>query len=89
MPESGVPKPVIERCALWLGPRLASGLIRLLRVLMRWTYVDAEVVRDLHRKRRSYVHAFYHDQLLMMTYSYLGQAFGRRLAVLTSRHRDG
>ena len=35
------------------------------------------------------MHAFYHDQLLMMTYSYLGQAWGRRLAVLSSRHRDG
>jgi lysophospholipid acyltransferase (LPLAT)-like uncharacterized protein len=43
----------------------------------------------LHRSGRSYVHAFFHDQLMMMTYSYVGQSFGRQLAVLSSRHRDG
>jgi lysophospholipid acyltransferase (LPLAT)-like uncharacterized protein len=51
--------------------------------------VNESVVRDLHRASRPYVHAFYHDQLLMMTYSYLGQEHGRRLVVLSSRHRDG
>ncbi len=35
------------------------------------------------------MHVFYHDQLLLMTYSYLGGAWGRRLTVLSSRHRDG
>ena len=81
--------PLIDRCALWIGPRLASALIRTLRSLMRWRYVNDEVARDLHRAGRPYVHAFYHDQLLLMTYSYLGRPYGRRLAVLSSRHRDG
>ena len=72
-----------------LGPPIAHVLIRVLRRLIRWRYVNDEVVRDLHRQGRPYVHAFYHDQLLMMTYSYLGGPFGRRLAVLSSRHRDG
>ena len=75
--------------SLWLGPVLASGLIRALHRMLRWTSINESVVLDLHRENQSYVHAFYHDQLLMMTYSYLGQAQGRRLVVLSSRHRDG
>ena len=81
--------------ALWhasllrLAPPLASVAIRSLRRLIRWRYVNEDVVLTLHRQDRPYVHAFYHDQLLMMTYAYLGAPFGRRLAVLSSRHRDG
>ena len=70
-------------------PVLASGLIRCLRRTMRIRWVNDAVVRGLHREGRPYVHAFFHDQLLLMTYSYLGQESGRRLAVLSSRHRDG
>jgi lysophospholipid acyltransferase (LPLAT)-like uncharacterized protein len=75
--------------SLWLGSILASGLIRILRPLLRWSSVNDRVVRALHEAGKPYVHAFYHDQLLMMTYSYLGQGYGRHLAVLSSRHRDG
>ncbi|OLD62336.1 MAG: hypothetical protein AUI47_12870 [Acidobacteria bacterium 13_1_40CM_2_68_5] len=57
--------------------------------MLRWRSVNESVVLDLHRANRPYVHAFYHDQLLMMTYSYRGQEHGRRLVVLSSRHRDG
>jgi len=78
-----------ERLSLWLGPILASALVRTLRRLLRWTSINESTVLDLHRANRPYVHAFYHDQLLMMTYSYLGQTHGRRLVVLSSRHRDG
>src|SRR5262245_23030109 len=78
-----------RRLSLWLGPILASGLIRTLHRLLRWKFVNQEVVLNLHGRSRPYVHAFYHDQLLMMTYSYLGQRFHRKLAVLSSRHRDG
>lgn len=74
---------------LMLGPRLADGLIRVLHRLMSWTWVNEEVVLRQHAEGRPYVHAFFHDQLLMMTYSYLGGRCGRRLAVLASRHRDG
>jgi len=77
------------RTMLWIGPLLASGLIRSLRRLMRWRWLNDGVVRDLHRQQHPYVHAFFHDQLLMMTYSYRGREYGRRLAVLSSRHRDG
>jgi lysophospholipid acyltransferase (LPLAT)-like uncharacterized protein len=78
-----------SRLALAAAPRLASVLIRTLRPLLRWTVIDDEVVLSLHRSGRPYLHAFFHDQLLMMTYSYRGAEFGRRLAVLASRHRDG
>lgn len=78
-----------ERVSFWLGSILAGGLIRSLRRLLRWTSLRESLVLELHRSNRPYVHAFYHDQLLMMTYSYLGQAYGRRLVVLSSRHRDG
>jgi len=71
------------------GPALAGALIRVLRRAMRWTWINDGVVRDLHRAGRPYVHAFFHDQLLMMTYAYVGAPYGRRLAVLSSRHRDG
>ncbi len=80
---------LIERMSLRLGPLLASGLIRALHALMRWRSVNEQVVVTMHREGRPYVHAFFHDQLLMMTYSYLGGRHGRRLAVLSSRHRDG
>jgi len=72
-----------------LGPALASGFIRALRATMRFSSENDAVVRALHEARRPYVHAFFHDQLLLMTYSYLGQEYGRTLAVLASRHRDG
>jgi hypothetical protein len=78
-----------SRLALALGPRLASGFIRLLRRLMRLTWVNEDAVLAQGRSGQPYVHAFFHDQLLMMPYSYHGARFGRRLAVLTSRHRDG
>lgn len=72
-----------------LLPILASGFIRTLRRTLRLRWENDRVVRDLHRAGRPYVHAFFHDQLLLMTYSYLGREYGRRLAVLSSRHRDG
>lgn len=79
----------VERLSMRLGPIFARGLIHTLRSLMTWSRLRDETVIGLHRQGRPYVHAFYHDQLLMMTYSYLGQRYGRRLAVLSSRHRDG
>jgi hypothetical protein len=80
---------LIERMSLRVGPLLASGLIRTLHALMRWRSMNEQVVVAMHREGRPYVHAFFHDQLLMMTYSYLGKKHGRTLAVLSSRHRDG
>jgi len=72
-----------------LIPRCAALLVRGLRLLIRWTTAGEENVVRLHEEGRPYIHAFYHDQLLMMTYSYLGRRWGRELAVLSSRHRDG
>jgi hypothetical protein len=69
--------------------RLASLLIRTLRALTRMIYIRPEIVRDLHHRGQPYVLAFFHDQLLMMTYGYPGRSYGRRIAALTSRHRDG
>jgi len=89
MEERGTVASLKGRLLLWLGPIVASGMIRALRRLLRFSYVNDGVVRGLHREGRPYVHGFYHDQLLMMTYSYLGQDHGRQLAVLSSRHRDG
>jgi len=80
---------MIGRAALLTGPLLASTLIRTLRLMTRVRSIGQEIVLDLHRRGHPYVHAFFHDQLLLMTYSYLGRPFGRRLAVLSSRHRDG
>ena len=73
----------------WIASRISAALIVLLRLTMRWRSVGEVAVTRLHEAGRPYVHAFFHDQLLMMTYSYLGRGYGRRLAVLSSRHRDG
>lgn len=78
-------EPVLSR----VGPILARALIRVLHRLMRWRVVNDGAVRELHAAGRPYVMAFFHDQLLMLTRSYLGGEYGRRLAVLSSRHRDG
>lgn len=87
----GTRRPAIRKHAVLLavGPRLASGLIRILRRTMRWSAENEEAVLSFNRSGRPYIHAFFHDQLLMMTYSYLGGRFGRRLVVLASQHRDG
>jgi|SRR5882724_9489030 len=84
-----LPLRVADQIQRRLVPWAASCLIRVLGRLARVTLVGQDIVLDLHRRGQPYVHAFFHDQLLMMTYSYLGQSFGRRLAVLSSRHRDG
>jgi len=85
----GETRMVFDRIVLFLAPRLASGFMRALHATMRWTSVGESAVLDLNRAGRPYVHAFFHDQLFLMTWSYRGGAFGRRLAVLASRHRDG
>jgi len=82
-------RAAIDQLSLWAAPRLAGGLIRALHRLLRWSLLNESAVLSLHQAGRPYVHAFYHDQLLMMTYSYLGRQHGRRLVVLSSRHRDG
>jgi lysophospholipid acyltransferase (LPLAT)-like uncharacterized protein len=74
-----------ERLALALIPRVASLLIRLLRLTLRIRYVNRRVVEELRAAQRSYIHAFWHGRLLIMPYSY----FGRRISILISRHRDG
>lgn len=81
--------PSRKRLLLRTASLLAAALIRTLRRLMLWRSVNEDAVLGLNRAGRPYVHAFFHDQLLMMTYSYLGRKHGRRLAVLSSRHRDG
>ncbi|HEX9428277.1 MAG TPA: lysophospholipid acyltransferase family protein [Candidatus Polarisedimenticolia bacterium] len=78
-----------DRLQLATASYFAACFIRVLRRLNRFTSVGQEVVLGLHRRGQPYVHAFFHDQLLMMTYSYRGRGQGRRLAVLSSRHRDG
>lgn len=78
-----------HRVLLAVGPYLARCLIRVLRRSMRFEFLNQEIALGLHRSGQPYVHAFFHDQLLMMTYSYAGQRNGRRLAVLSSQHRDG
>ena len=68
---------------------LASWLIRALRATTRVVYRGEEIIRDRLRRGEPFILALFHDQLLMMTYAYPGRAYGRRIAVLASRHRDG
>jgi lysophospholipid acyltransferase (LPLAT)-like uncharacterized protein len=74
-----------ERIALWSVPRVAAIWIRLLRASMRIRHLDRAPLDAIDAGDRPYIHAFWHDQLLLMPYAYRG----RGITILISRHRDG
>jgi lysophospholipid acyltransferase (LPLAT)-like uncharacterized protein len=74
-----------ERLLLGLVPCLATALIRVLRLLMRFEYRRRDIVQDLTARGERFILAFWHGQMLMMPYAYPGP----RISVLISEHRDG
>jgi lysophospholipid acyltransferase (LPLAT)-like uncharacterized protein len=76
---------VRKKLTLWLGPPLAWLLIHATRLTMRVSRLNVRVVEDLRDRGRPYVHAFWHGQLFLMPYSYVG----RRIAIMISAHSDG
>jgi len=76
---------VRKNLTLLLGPPLAWMLIHATRLTMRLTRVNARVVEQLRDAGRPYVHAFWHGQLFLMPFSYLGP----RIAIMISAHSDG
>ncbi|TDI42923.1 MAG: DUF374 domain-containing protein [Acidobacteria bacterium] len=68
-----------------LAPWLAAWLVRGLHATMRIRHVHREELQRLQDQGQNYIIAFWHGQLLMMTYCYTGQ----RMAILISHHADG
>jgi lysophospholipid acyltransferase (LPLAT)-like uncharacterized protein len=79
----------LDRIVVLIASALASSLIRCLHASMRWSRDGEQSVIRMYESGTPFVLAFYHDQILLMTYSYRGRTWGRRLSVLSSRHRDG
>jgi hypothetical protein len=74
-----------ERILLAVAPRLATGLIRGLRRLMRLEFRGREMIEEMAARGEHYILAFWHGQMLLMPYAYPGS----RISILISEHRDG
>lgn len=70
---------------VWLVSRLASLIIRVLRMTMRVRCEGMEHIEGIRRQEGTYIHAFWHGHLLLMPYAYSGE----RMAIMISEHRDG
>ena len=70
-----------RRLAAWL----AALFIRVLHATMRIRHEGREELQRLQEQDHNYIIAFWHDQLLMMSYCYTG----KRMAILISQHGDG
>lgn len=69
-----------------LGPPIAYWVIRLIFLTMRVEYINDRPCREHLNKGGNIILAFWHGQLLMMPYSYLGKA---GITILVSHHSDG
>lgn len=73
------------------APWLAAQYIRGVYFTSRWRFVGGDHLAPLDAARRSYIGAFWHNRLLMMSHFWLRQApvRGLPIRVLISGHRDG
>lgn len=74
-----------DRLLLALAPRLAAGVIRLLRLLLRVEFLGEERPSAFWQRGEHVILAFWHDQLLLMVRGYRGP--GAR--ILISPSKDG
>lgn len=68
-----------------LIPIVSAVMIRLLYASMRIRHVSNAAVEDLYRRRRPFLAAFWHGQILMMVFG----RYHRPIVTMVSRHRDG
>lgn len=78
-------RPLGDTLLLALAPRLAAGLIRVLRRLLRVEVLGEEAPRSFWQRGEHVILAFWHDQLLLMVQGYRGP--GAR--ILISPSKDG
>jgi len=76
---------VKDRLLLALAPPLAALLVRGLRLVTRLEWRRREIAEGMVARGERFIMAFWHGQLLMMPYAYLGP----RMTALFSEHRDG
>ena len=55
-------------------PRVAYLYIRLLRLTMRFTFENREVLERVRREHGHYILAFWHSRFVLMPYCYPGQS---------------
>jgi len=70
---------------LFIVPRVAALLTRLIRAVTRIRRENAGAIREAESRGEPYILAFWHGRLFLMPYAYPG----RRIAILISEHRDG
>jgi lysophospholipid acyltransferase (LPLAT)-like uncharacterized protein len=73
-----------ERFVMAVVPFLGYAFVRLLRRTMRVEYRNRDVLDRARSTFGAYILVFWHSRFVMMPYAYPD----RRLAVLSSRHRD-
>lgn len=78
-------KGFADRLLLAIAPRLASGVIRMLHLLLRTETLGEDPLRKLWERKENVIIASWHDQLLMLVNAYRGP--GAR--ILISRSKDG
>jgi len=74
-----------KRLLRWIGPQLASWIIRLLYATMRIDYVNREAADAYWQQGNPVILAFWHDQLLLMIKGY----YGPEARILISPSGDG
>ena len=78
-------KPLLDKVILYLGPLLASVIIKFVHARLKPVLVNAETLNEIWQDGRHVIIAFWHDQLLLMPAFYKGSA----VKVLISASKDG
>ncbi len=79
-------KTFLKALTKTLAPFIACWVIRLIFFTMRVEYVNDGPCRKIVANGGNFILAFWHGQLLMMPYSYLGT---KGVTILVSHHGDG
>ncbi|HVT45551.1 MAG TPA: DUF374 domain-containing protein [Thermoanaerobaculia bacterium] len=69
----------------WLLGKVLAVVLRTIRALLRVRYTRPDVLGNLDRDGKPYIIAFWHGQLLLMTYA----RFSLPLTAMISQSRDG
>jgi len=74
-----------EKLVVTVGPSIGAVLLRILYATLRVRTIDRERLEVYKREGGRYLMAFWHGNLLLMVFAYVGS----RLTFLVSWHRDG
>lgn len=79
-------KKIFNAVGAAIIPVIASGLMRLLAITMRLSYVHFDEYRGALKTGRQHIAAFWHGRLMMMPHIYRN---GNGITILVSQSRDG